>query len=337
MNQNSLKLQGVLSMKPETLRLKDLFRYYLNQHFKANNLKRKDIAESNINNLKEFFTNKTVMSLTRQDIRDYLDYRWAVGVGNATIAREIAVLSKCLHIAVDVYGIDEDFILDLKVNHFKPKCKPRKVLPSVEEIPLILKHLPVHLRRPFFAAWRIGYRLKSEILSLKFRNLDLEKGVIMLEETMQTPIKNGFSRITPLDPEMITFFKNMKCEAQRIFGDNVLQQYIFRTPDNKKIQGHAVYRPFRTAQKRCGMIDDDGKWLYRPHDFRRAASKWLLQDKRKPEKVVCKFYTGHKDPDIFRKHYDIESSADLDYAFQLYHNFIGIRKEGYDGKKAFAH
>ena len=299
-------------MKIETLRVKDLFRYYLNQHAKANNLKRLDVAKSNIKNLREFFNHKTVMALTRQDIRDYRDYRWSAGVGNGTVAREISILSKCLHIAVDEFDIDEDFVLDLKVNHFRPKCKPRTIYPNVEEIPLLLKNLPVHLRRVYFAAWRIGYRLKSEILNLKFKNLDLERGVITIDES-----KNGHGRITPLDPEMVVFFKNMKREAQRIFGDNVLYQYVFRTPDNKKIQPHAVYRSFRTAQKKCGMVDNKGKWLYRPHDFRRAAGKWLLHVKKKPEKIVTQFYTGHRTVDIFRKHYDIADQTDLQYALEL--------------------
>lgn len=180
-------------MQIDTLRLKDLFRYYLNQHARANNLKRLDVAESNIKNLREFFTHKTVTALTRQDIRDYRDYRWSTGVGNGTIAREISILSKCLHIAVDEFNIDEDFVLDLKVNHFKPKCKPRKVYPSIEEIPILLKHLPLHLRRAFFAAWRLGYRLKSEILPLKFKDLDLnsDKPHIVLMEHGELEIKNG--------------------------------------------------------------------------------------------------------------------------------------------------
>jgi len=190
-------------MKIQTLRLKDLFRYYLNQHARANNLKRLDVAESNIKNLREFFTHKTVMALTRQDIRDYRDYRWSAGVGNAGVAREISVLSKCLHIAIDEFDIDEDFVFDLKINHLKPKCKPRKVYPSVEEIPILLKHLPLHLRRAFFAAWRTGYRLRSEILNLKFKNLDLKNGILHIEEYRgETEIKNGYSRTTPLDPEM---------------------------------------------------------------------------------------------------------------------------------------
>jgi integrase len=255
------------------------------------------------------------MSLTRQDIRAYREYRWNSGVGNAAVAREIAVLSKCLHLAIDEFDFDEDFVLDLNINRFKPKCKPRKIHPSVDEIPLLLKHLPLYLKRAYFAAWRTGYRLKSEILILQFKNLDLDsdKKHIMLEDS-----KNGHGRITPLDPELVIYFKCLKCEAQRIFGDNVLNQYVFRAANGRdRIQPHAVYRRFRSAQKKLGMVDENGKWLYRPHDFRRAASKWLLQNKRKPEKIVCENYTGHRDPDIFRKHYDIKSHADLEYAFEL--------------------
>ena len=298
-----------------TLKIKDLFRYYLNQHAKAHGLKNLDVAKSNIKNLKEFFTHKTVLSLTRQDIREYRDRRWATGVGNPTIAREISILSKCFHIAIDEFDISEDFVLDLRINKFKPKCTPRKVYPSVDEIPILLKHLPLHLRRAFFAAWRTGYRLKAEILNLKFKNLDLENGILSIEESVDVSIKNGQNRTTPLDPEMIVFFKNLKQEAQRIFGDNVLHRYIFRTADNEKITSY--YRSFRTAQKHAGMVDDNGKWIYRPHDFRRAAAKWLLHIKKKPEKIVTRFYTGHKQVDVFRTHYDIADETDLQFAMQL--------------------
>lgn len=299
------------------MKLKTLFNYYLNQHVKAEKITGIQTATSNINNLKLFFKNKDVKSLTRSDIRKYRDYRWQT-VGNASIRRELSVLLKCLNLGVDEFDLNEDFVHDLRINKFKPKVEARKIYPQENEIKLLLKNLPVYYRRMFFAAWRLGLRPRSEVRKLKFKHLDLNQGLIQMQHSNgDFKIKNKRSFALPLDENMVIFFKNLEREAKRIFGEEILNVYIFRNRWNKKIQACSIYRSFRTAQFQAGLVDENGKWLYRPHDFRKSAAKYLLHVKRLPQKYVTRFFTNHIDESTFSKHYDISDESDFDHAMML--------------------
>jgi integrase len=293
-----------------------MFDYYLNQYAIDNKITGIKTARSNIENLERFFKNKQIEKLTADDIDDYKTFRRRRRVGNATIRRELAVLKKCLKLAVEKKRITEDFIHNLKIK--LPHVEPRKIYPTQDEILILLKNLPVYYRRLFFASWRLGLRPRSEMRKLKFKHINFEKGLLEIQhQNGDFKIKNKRSFSPILDRSMIIFFKNLEHEAKRIFGDNVLNEYVFRSRKNTKINKWAVYKCFRNAQIQNNMTDDDGKWLYRPHDFRKAAAKYLLHVKQLPQKYVCRYFTNHIDEETFTKYYDIEDGSDFAHAMQL--------------------
>jgi integrase len=298
------------------MKLTKMFDYYLNQYVIDERITGISTAKSNIENLERFFKNKQIEKLTADDIDDYKTFRRRRSIKNATIRRELAVLKICLKLAVQKKYITEKFLEDLKIK--LPKVEPRKVYPSQDEILLLLKSLPVYYRRLFFASWRLGLRPRSEMRKLKFKHINFEQGLLEIQHNNgDFRIKNKRSFSPILDDSMIIFFRNLEREAKRIFGDNILNQYVFRSRKNTKINKWAVYKSFRNAQIKNNMTDDNNKWLYRPHDFRKAAAKYLLHVKQLPQKYVCRYFTNHIDEETFTKYYDIDDNSDFDHAMSL--------------------
>ena len=186
----------------------------------------------------------------------------------------------------------------LKISKLAPKGNVRKDYPTPLEIKLICKNLPEWFADLVNLAGQIGYR-KSELLDLKFRNIDFDENELMIRDS-----KNNEARITPLDPDVKILLKELERKARKEFSKlEILNEYLFRYNGNR-----ITVRKFYDLWNEC-MNKLDMKFHF--HDLRKSAVKHLMHVLLKPKRLVMCYYTGHTTADIFDKVYNIHDKSDL--------------------------
>jgi integrase len=166
----------------------------------------------------------------------------------------------------------------------------------------VARQLPEDLRVALAIAQTYGWRMRSEILPLERRHVDLKAGTLRLEPGTT---KNGEGRVVYLTPELKALVATQlgRVDAlQRELGRIV--PFVF--PHLEKAHRGKARRGFRrawvTACKRAGT---PGRI---PHDFRRTAVR-NMERASVPRSVAMKL-TGHKTESVYRR-YAIVSDADL--------------------------
>ena len=118
-------------------------------------------------------------------------------VSSSSVRRELVILRHCLSLAINEWGIALKENPILKVN-IPRESQPRERRVSSEELKCLLSNCEHKaLRLSIELALETGMR-RSELLNIKWRDVDLDKGLIQIPLT-----KNGSSRTIPLTPKAI--------------------------------------------------------------------------------------------------------------------------------------
>jgi integrase len=154
---------------------------------------------------------------------------------------------------------DENRIRYLKEDEIKrlfavleEKPKEKKKSPP-EEVPT-RKINPFYLKNIVKAALLTGLR-RGDLLSLKWANVDLEKGVLFFNEQK----KRSKRRIKVLNSDMIELLKSIP------HGES---ETIFNGRDGKPLKD--IKRSFRTALKKAGIKD------FHFHDLRHTSASYMV-------------------------------------------------------------
>lgn len=166
----------------------------------------------------------------------------------ATVKMELRFLSSIFSMAVDNDLCPSNPCRKVKFKRGETVCKRTRVLSEDEETRLMkaLGTRPVEVKRAVLLGLNTGMR-RMEILSLRWRNVDTERGTIFVTKT-----KSGKDRAIPMNDEVRAQFK----EIPRA-GD-----YVFESR-----KGHNLSDPtgaFHRALREAGI---DG---FRFHDLRRT-------------------------------------------------------------------
>jgi len=126
-----------------------------------------------------------------------------------------------------------------------------------EEIERLLQACDSHIYPIVLTALHTGMR-RGEILGLKWKNIDLKNGLILLETT-----KNGERREIPMSETMKALFK-------RLFTTrNLSSEYVFTNPDTGK-RYIDIKRSFNSACMKAGIVD------FNFHDLRHTFASQLV-------------------------------------------------------------
>ena len=221
--------------------------------------------------LASFFGNIRIDAINKNLIDSYTKKRLAEGV-NATVNRELALLRRSFNLA------DAPFpkISLLEENNV------RKNFLTDEEFNRLVASAPEHLKPIIIFAYKTGCR-KSEILSLKWSQLDLKNKVVRLLET-----KNGEMRTIPLDTQLVQMLGNIERVHTNIF----------------------TYRnqPIKDVREGFKRLSQAGLSNLVFHDLRRCAIRNFSRS-MVPEVIAMKI-SGHKSRSVYDR-YNIVSEADL--------------------------
>jgi integrase len=277
--------------------------------------------------LKPFFGGRRASAITTTDVRKFISERQKAKASNAEINRELSVIKRAYNLAIQAGKLlNRPYIPMLKENNV------RKGFFERDQFQLVHDSLPKHLQPAITFAYLTGWRIRSEVLSLRWDQVDSEAGVARIEAGTS---KNDEPREFPF-----TDIEELKelLEAQGRKADALLEEkgtapeYVFFHPDGRRIKDFR--KAWRTACKNAGLATEEeigkrksGKPIVKitplriPHDFRRTAVRNLVR--AGIHEQLAMRMTGHKTRSVFER-YNVTSGADLKEAAKKLNQFSKI-------------
>ena len=270
---------------------------------------------------------RKLATITTGTIRAYIDHRLAEPVtevrtyrtgrtvvvtpkiprttARATVNRELALLDRMFHLAIEngaiLYG---PHIPTLK------EAPPRKGFLEADQFAAIVRHLDVYLAPIARFAYITGWRVPSEILTLKWSQVDFNARVSPSQVVAGTVTiavgddKNERGRVFPLTAELRRVLLAQRTLRDKCRKRGILSPYVFvRISKTGLVAQVVAFLPaWHRATRKAGL---PGKL---PHDFRRTAARNLVRA-GVPESVAMRL-TGHKTRAVFER-YNIVADSDL--------------------------
>ncbi|MGH7842307.1 MAG: tyrosine-type recombinase/integrase [Candidatus Binataceae bacterium] len=249
--------------------------------------------------LRRFFGEIRVSQIDRDLIGRYAVLRQKQMAAAATINRELAALRRALNLAQSEGKVTSL----LKISMLPEQCRSRGCIED-HEYRIILDNLPEHLRPAIQTAYITGWRINSEILTLRKRAVDLASGCLRL-----TPVEMGEQdrREFPLTPEL----------------REVLVQELEKTRQLEVLRGeevpwlfHRTGRPIKSFRKAwavgCQRAGVHGKV---PDDLRRTAVR-NLEYAGVPRSIAMTM-VGHRSDSIYRSIAPVDSATLKDVALKI--------------------
>jgi len=231
--------------------------------------------------IKSFFANKRLYQISPLDVESYKKQRKDTPTrakklrSDVAVNRELETLRHIFNKAVDwgfmeknpfdkfrdpiLFKEDENRVRYLTEDEIKRlfavlEEKPKEKRKPLSEEEPIRKINPSYLKNIVKAALLTGLR-RGDLLSLKWADVDLEKGVLFFNEQK----KRNRRRIKVLNSDMIDLLKGVpRSESETIFNGT----------DGKPLKD--IKRSFRTALKRAGIRD------FHFHDLRHTSASYMV-------------------------------------------------------------
>jgi len=249
--------------------------------------------------LEAAFAYSRACDLTLDRLNRYVSDRLAIGIAPATVKLELTHLHKAFRLAERAGKAICPPFPQIAVQNVRTGFFERVDFEAVRS------HLPEAFRGPITFAYLTGWRVPSEVLTLRWKQVDFSAGTIRLEPGTT---KNDEGRLFPFGvlPELAMLLRQQWEHAMSLeisTGETIPS--VFHWNDHgtmKEIHPKVLYRRWKEACKRAGVPQRI------PHDFRRTAVR-NLERAGVPRSVAMKL-TGHKTEAVYRR-YAIVSEADL--------------------------
>ena len=186
------------------------------------------------------------------------------------------------------------------------------------EFETVLAHLPTHVQPAIRFAYITGWRIKSEVLTLKWDQVDFDGAVVRLNPGTA---KNRKAREFPFTKDLQSVLRAQGTKADALLLDRgtVVEHVFFNPKTGERVKDFR--KAWRKACLAAGLAESEeigkrksGKAILKitphriPHDFRRTAVRALIRAGIS-EGVAMK-RTGHKTRSVFER-YNIVSGSDL--------------------------
>jgi integrase len=215
--------------------------------------------------LRESFAGVMMNGFSAQHVRSHIRRRQADGVSNATINRELAVLSA----SINLYNLELEMTLPNPVAGRRlkePEGRLRWLTRSEAQALIIAagqQASAVHLPPLIRLALNTGMR-RGELLGLEWRRVDLKEGLIFLEGHHT---KSGKRRTVPINRNAReAILTRARFRAEHCPGS----PWVFANAKGERIK--EVKRSFMRACKVVGIED------FRFHDLRHTCAAWLVTE-----------------------------------------------------------
>jgi integrase len=256
----------------------------LKRDYQANGRRSADRLAFSLDHLLPFFGSRRAVHLTVADVNAYVTRRQDEGAANGTINRELAALKKMYSLALAAEKI-----------HRAPRFKmlqednARQGFFEREQFEAVRRHLPEYVQPVVTFGYITGWRIKSEVLPLQWRQVDFNAGTARLEPGTT---KNREGRMFIMTPELRAWLERQRAitEALQRRTGRIIPWVFHRR--GKLIKGFR--KAWATACKDAGV---PGRI---PHDLRRTAVR-NLERAGVPRSTAMKM-VGHKTEAIYRRY-----------------------------------
>lgn len=237
-------------------------------------------------------------SVGTDTVRRYQAHRQEQGASNATINREVALLRRAFTLASQA---------------MPPKVTVRPYMPALAEdnarhgffepaqFAAVMDSLPSTSQPVVAFAYQTGWRVRSEVLPLQWRQVDFDahdgRGEVRLEPGTTKNKKGRTFVLTAELRELLVAQRKATDTVERKHG--IICPYVFHR-HGKPIR--SLYRAWRSACRKAGC---PGMIL---HDFRRTAIRAMVRAGIS-EKVAMEM-SGHRTRSVFDR-YDVTGGRDL--------------------------
>ena len=237
--------------------IKDLCKAYIERHAINKKSSKDDISRINRIIIPEW-GNLLAINIKRADV-DLLHKKIGKHNGEYEANRVYSLLSKMFNLARVWAFVPEQHVNPcFGIEKFKEEKRDRFV--SYEEYPKLAEAINSELNQAVVSAiwlYLLTAVRKSELLNLKWSDIDLERRELKLLDT-----KNGKAHYLPLSQAAIEVLK----QIQRIDGN----PYVI-TGKNEGCHLVNIDKPWQRIRKAAGLED------VRLHDLRRTVGSWLAQ------------------------------------------------------------
>jgi integrase/recombinase XerD len=225
--------------------------------------------------------------INRSSVADYIASRKKQRVTDATIRRDLACLSSALTCAVEWDMVEHNILKSLPKKNLK-ESKPRTRWLTRDEYASTLECATDWAHPIIIMLAETGMRL-GELLSVNWRNIDLERNEIFLPDT-----KSGRPRVVPLSAAA-----SAQISAQpRHLKTNLL----FYTSTGRPLRIDSTSTAIKRAMVKAKVQDASA------HDLRHTFASWYLQNGGRLERL--QLILGHARIDQTTKYAHL-STADL--------------------------
>ena len=260
-----------------------------------------------------YFGQRRAASITTADINKFILKRQGEGASNGEINRELTHVKRAFSLAMKAGTVlHRPHVPMLQENNV------RKGFFEQEQFHAVRSHLPDHLQRIITFAYVTGWRVPSEVLRLKWSQVDFRAATVSLDPGTT---KNQEGRVFPFTDQL----RDVLAEQRRFTDETqrnlrVVIPWVFHRDDGKRIAGFrkAWARACYNAGLPCHVETETGKdgkvritkiqAVHIPHDLRRTAVRNLVRA-GVPERVAMAL-SGHKTRSVFER-YNIVSENDL--------------------------
>ena len=230
--------------------------------------------EYSLNHLIELYGDKKLSEITPKDIDDFKEIRLKE-VKPATVNRELSTLRQIFNLArrwEKFYGENP-----VTISGLLPEENNKERILTIEEERRLLSFSNPYLKPIITTALQTGMR-KSEILTLRWPNIDIESGVITID---QTNTKSKKTRRIPVSSSLKTLLKEQKLKS----GGS---EYVFLSHVGTPYKNHESLKgAFERACEKAGIND------FRFHDLRHTAATRMIE--RGASIVAVSKILGHSD------------------------------------------
>jgi integrase len=204
--------------------------------------------------------------ITVTDLRAFIARRQGEGAANAEINRELATLRRGFNLALQADCIP-------RMPHFPrlQESPPRAGFFEADEFQAVLHHLPACLRGPVHFAYLTGWRCRSEVLPLQWRNIDFDTGTVRLDPGST---KNRDGRVIYMTAQLRALLEEQRRQTL------TLQQQTDRIiPLVFHDCGRRIVNYDKRWREACKTAGVPAKFV---HDLRRTAVRNMVKAAIKP-------------------------------------------------------
>lgn len=258
--------------------------------------------------LKPFFGVWNAASVTDDQVREYIAERMKAGAQRSTVNRELALLKRA-------YSLNRRAVTSRPDIPIAKEKNARKGFFERDAFERVRAALPDHLRPLLTVAYLTGWRVKSELLPLEWRQVDFKARTLRLEPNTT---KNDEGREFPFTAEL-----EAALLAQRAYTEQIERARGMIVREVFHLTGAPVRywrRPWLQALLTAGLAvreahpdgtpNPHGKIIpgVIPHDFRRTAIRNLAR--AGVSEAIAMKLCGHETRSVFDR-YNIVTGDDL--------------------------